>query len=385
MTEKQAKVLFVDDDTALLGLLRQVMADYSGDAWEIYTAPDAAAALSILQEHGIQLLVTDLHMPMITGFQFLKLLQRVFPSLLKVILTADTSDQERGACLEAGAELYLQKPQATGGWKNIYAILDAMVKYRPEDAVTQRVLRQVGVEDVVQMECLARNSSVVEVFGGATKGKIFIQDGQVVHAVAGELQGEEAADCLLALSPAESRLRPFTSPEANTIRNSWQSLLARAASQKAELNKKEPEAPDQAAKEAVAELLGKEEVSRAVPTEAGAEPAARPVIAAEQAPAPGVDSWAEVRPQIEEILICSLTGEVLYAWQCAQAEARINFLEFLSQKARQIGHGLSLGELGRVETRCATGRTVTRIGTDRAVFVRSSQVPEQPQTAGAMA
>ena len=38
------------------------------------------------------------------------------------------------------------------------------------------------------------------------------------------------------------------------------------------------------------------------------------------------------RPKIDEVLICSTQGDVLYEWQCADANARIRFLQFLSQK-----------------------------------------------------
>jgi len=372
MAEKWTKILFVDDDTQLLGLLRQVISNYSNDAWEIYTAPDAVDALSILQEQGIQLLVIDLHMPTVSGLQFLKLLQRRFPDLLKVILTADASDQERGACLEAGAELYLQKPQVEGGWRSIYAALAELVKFQPRGAGSQRVLRAVGMQDVLQMECLAGKSSVLEVFSGPTGGKIFIEDGKVVHAVTGELRGEEAAFHLLALTGAESRLHPFTPPDAQTIDTSWQALLTEAARWKAEQRRKEPQAPDQPAKATAAQLLGETEVRTGAPAE-GQKPPKTGLT-----PAPGLaESQPELRPKIEEILICSPAGEVVYEWQCAQAESRINFLEFLSQKARQIGHGLPLGHLERVETRGADGRTVTRIGPERAVFVRARHVQEK--------
>lgn len=372
MAEKWTKVLFVDDDAQLLELLRQVMSNYSHDAWEIYTAPDAVDALSILQEQGVQLLVIDLHMPTVGGLQFLQLLQRKFPDLLKVILTADASDAERGACLEAGAELYLQKPQVEGGWRSIYAALAELVKFQPRGAGSQRVLRAVGVQDVLQMECLAGKSSVLEVFSGPTGGKIFIKYGAVIHAVTGELQGEEAAFRLLALTGAESRLHPFAAPEAQTIDSSWQALLTGAARWKTEQRRKESPAPDQAAQATAAQLLAEARTPKGTPPEAQKTPWLEP------APKPGatVEPSAVSQPKIEEILICTPVGEVLYEWQCAQTESRINFLEFMSQKARQISHGLALGPLERVETHGADSRTVTKIGPERAVFVRAQHTPQ---------
>lgn len=396
MVQKRTKVLFVDDDTKLLALLRQLMSNYSGDAWEIFTASDAVSALAIVQEQDIQLVVIDLHMPTISGLQFLKLLQRKFPGLLKVILTADSSDQERGACLDAGAELYLQKPQAAGGWRSIFAALAELLKFQPKDTDTQRVLRAVGVREVLQMECLARNSSVIEVTGDEAIGRLYIKTGQVVHAEAGELKGEEAAFHLLTLSTAETHLRPFTAPENRTINVSWQALLAEAPRWKAAQKAKQPATPSQAGPPP--ELPEKPSVpaSQSVPLEA-APAAPIPTASVEEktgdagaaAQPPPLDQLAGpvaaqleelqpgLRPQIEEMVVCTLRGEVLYSWQCPQVDARINFLEFMSQKARQIAHGLALGKLQHIETRGGLSRTVTRLAEGRAVFVRTTQVPSQ--------
>lgn len=373
MTDKWTKVLFVDDDTALLELLRQVMASYSNDAWEIYTAADAVDALAILQEQSIQLLVIDLHMPVVSGLQFLKMLQRKYPDLLKVILTADASDTERGACLEAGADLYLQKPQVEGGWRSIYAALAELVKFQPRGAVSQRVLRSIGVQDMLQMECLARNSSVLEVVSPELSGKIFIEKGVVVHADAGEAQGEEAAIRLLGLPRAESRLRPFTQPQSRTITCPWQALLSAAARRRSEqAAQTQAKRPEQPALQAAAELLTESSPARTESAEPGKEHlSARPAVA----PGAAAASQQQFQPKIEEILICSVAGEVIYHWQCPDCEARISFLEFISQKARQIGAGLALGQFERLETRGPDVRTITRLDPERAVFVRARYLP----------
>ncbi len=371
MTEKWTKVLFVDDDTALLELLRQVMANYSNDTWEIYTAEDAVDALAILQEQSIQLLVIDLHMPVVSGLQFLKMLQRKYPDLLKVILTADASDTERGACLEAGADLYLQKPQVEGGWRSIYAALAELVKFQPRGVTSQRVLRNVGTQDMLQMECMAGNSSVLEISNAELTGKIYIEKGAVVHAVAGDMEGEEAAIKLLTLPQSESRLRPFTQPEKHTISSAWQALLAAAARRKAEhAQKKQSLTAEHPALQTASQLLAEP----GAPQPEQAKPAKQPKLK-KTTTAPPAEPPLEPRPKIEEILICSIAGEILYEWQCADHETRINLLEFVSQKARQITAGLGLGTLQRFETRGDNTRTITKLDPERAVFVRASYLP----------
>src|SRR6266498_4437389 len=228
MPQKRKKILFVDDDVSLLELLRQVMGEFAKGTWEIFTAPGVSQALGILQEQRIDLLVLDIHMPVVDGLQFLNLLQRKYPNLLKVVLTGDATEQYRATCLSSGAELFLEKPRDPGGWHSIYATLHELVKFQPEEGF-RGVLRRVGLQDVLQMECLARSSSVLEISTSKARGSVFVQEGQIIHAEVGELAGEEAFNHLMALAGGNFSLQPFSEPRARTISGSWEILLMEAA------------------------------------------------------------------------------------------------------------------------------------------------------------
>ena len=151
MPQPPKRILFVDDDVSLLEIVQQLMAHYAGCAWEVLTAPDVRKALGILQDGRVDLLVFDIHMPVVDGVQFVKLMQRKFPNLLKVVLTGQASAETRAACLNNGADLYLEKPKDTGGWQGIHDTLHELTRFQPE-AGFRGVLRQVGLQDVLQME-----------------------------------------------------------------------------------------------------------------------------------------------------------------------------------------------------------------------------------------
>jgi hypothetical protein len=68
---------------------------------------------------------------------------------------------------------------------------------------------------------------------------------------------------------------------------------------------------------------------------------------------------------------------VLHEWQCTNTNGRVGFLEFLSQKARQLAQGLPLGEFDRLEATDDSVRVVAQIQPDRALFVRTSRVPAE--------
>src|SRR5436305_480239 len=198
MPQKRHKVLFLDDDREFLEVLHSLMATYSGADWEICSAIDTGQALALIQEQQPDLVVVDVHMPVVDGLQFLSLIQRKYPNIQKVVLTGDASEHYRAACLSSGAELFLEKPATTEGWRSVYTTLNELLRFQPEEGF-RGVLRRVGLQDVLQMECLARHSLVLEVSTQTVQGTIFVREGDIIHAEAGGRTAEEAFNYLMSL------------------------------------------------------------------------------------------------------------------------------------------------------------------------------------------
>src|SRR6185503_5789251 len=286
------------------------------------------------------------------------------------------TESYRAACLSNGAELYLEKPTSREGWNGLYTTLKELVRLQPEEGF-RGVLRRVGLQDVLQMECLARSSSVLEISTNQARGSVFVQDGQIVHAQVGELSGEEAFNHLMALAGGNFNLKPFTEPPARTISGSWEFLLMEAARQRDEAN--DPSLSPSAAEggKSITAPPGQQEAFGLAP--AVAAQAIGRVGEVESLLTPSMASVPEetVPPKIDEVLVCSTQGEVLYEWQCPDANARIRFLQFLSQKSWQLCQGLPIGHFQRLQAEGPEDRIVTHVDSDCALFVRSSQLPAQ--------
>lgn len=346
------RVLFVDDDTTFLATVSELMALMSEGHWEVLTAESASRAFSMLQERAVDLVVVDVQMGVMDGIQMLSLLNRGYPNVQKVVLTGFANEKYRAACLSNGAELFLEKPTTPAGWQSLHGVLNEVIKMRPEEGF-RGVLRRVGLPDVIQMECLARSSSVLEIANRVVSGKIFIETGQVVHAQAGEVTGEAAFDQLMALSGGQFNLRPFSEPAARTISGPWEFLLMEAA-------RKSDEAREQGAGAAPDESL-RAELDRAISTV--------------PPPPPALTPGAASRPKVDEMLICSGHGEVWYQWQCRNVDVWVNFFEFVSQRAQRLAQTLPLGEFDRLEVESAGARAVVIIAEDRGVMVKTRQEP----------
>ncbi len=382
MAQKRKKILFVDDDVNLLGVLRQLMGHYAGNTWEVLTAQDVSKALGSLQEHRIDLLVIDIHMPLVDGLQFLNLLQRKYPNVLKVVLTADATEEHRATCLSSGAELFLEKPRDEGGWRSVYATLHELTRFQQEEGF-HGVLRRVGLQDVLQMECLARNSSLLKISAGSVQGSVYVKDGQIIHAQCGHRTGEDAFNYLLSLAGGEFDVKPFAPPPTQSISGSWEFLLMEAARKRDEEGS--PASPPNG---------GTDEgfpTPAVLPSAERNTPAIVPVIESSGRESMEVPVSTQrdrpplegSEPRVDELLVCSLQGEVLHEWQCHNTNGRVGFLEFLSQKARQLAQGLPLGDFDRLEVTGENCRVVAQIQSDLGLFVRTSQV-ESTSPAGSM-
>lgn len=342
---QRRRVLFVDDDTEFLRMIEPVMRFKSKDSWEILTASSASAALAILQEQPIHVAVIDISMPVVDGLQFLSIAQKRHPNLQKAILTGSATESYRKACLSQGADLFLEKPASAEGWDGIYAALDGLARWTPEPGF-RGVLRRVGLMDVIQMECLNRASSLVTVTAGRSEGRIYIREGAVVHAAMDNLTGEEAFFRLLGFESGDFRHDPFVEPSEETIHAQWESLLMDAAQRRDET------------------------AGAHTKSEAGAPlPEPEPAFA---------DFPREVAPpeplRVDELTICSASGDVLHAWQCPSTDLRTKFIEFIADKARQMRQTLPLGDFERVEFHGTNERLAIHLSATAGVILRTSNV-----------
>jgi CheY-like chemotaxis protein len=337
------QILLVDDNPEFTTLLKGFMLSHRPGAWIVHTADHYAPALTCLKDHAVDLVVLDLNMPVMDGLQFLTLLKRTHPELPVVILTGVATPENRANCLKNGAALFFDKTEVAGSPEKIYAALESVAS--APTVGFRGMLRQVGLPDVLQMECLGRKSSVLEVTASNETGRIFIEDGSIVHAESRALQGEPALFQLLSLGGGEFHLKSFAKPARQTIDGQWESLLMESARLR-------------------------DEAAGAVAADA-AEAAAQVE--------PGAPSPEPPR-RIEEIVLCSSTGELLYEWQAKNVNHRIQLLELAFKTSVALGKSSPLTRGERLEVESPDARIIMLLHPDRRVFVRSAAAPDKMAT-----
>src|SRR5688572_21705819 len=102
------RVLVVDDDPAVLSALRRSL---EAEGYQVDTADSGAAALALARERSPDLVVLDVMLPGMTGYEVCRRLRTgsVSPVLM---LTARDTVPDKVAGLDSGADDYLVKPFA---------------------------------------------------------------------------------------------------------------------------------------------------------------------------------------------------------------------------------------------------------------------------------
>ncbi len=101
-------VLVVDDDPAILGFVEMALAD---EGYEVVTATNGKRALETLERNEPDVILLDLTMPIMNGYEFHEELKRRKngPSHIPVVIMT-AGQRAREASEELGAAGYLPKP-----------------------------------------------------------------------------------------------------------------------------------------------------------------------------------------------------------------------------------------------------------------------------------
>ncbi len=101
------RVLVVDDDQDGRDMLAQVLTEAGGD---VQSVPSAAAALEAVEEERFDVMVSDIGMPDMDGYELMARLRREGHRLPALALTAFVRTQDRERALAAGYQMHLGKP-----------------------------------------------------------------------------------------------------------------------------------------------------------------------------------------------------------------------------------------------------------------------------------
>lgn len=105
MPEKE--ILVIDDEQMILDMLDQIL---SAAGYEVRTALGGKEALEIFADHPVNLVLTDIKMPGIDGYDLLREIKEKDPDTRIVLMSGYSNDLSIREAIELGADEFVVKP-----------------------------------------------------------------------------------------------------------------------------------------------------------------------------------------------------------------------------------------------------------------------------------
>lgn len=109
---REVSVLVVDDSPLMRSFIRRVLAMSGVPTREVFEAGDGQSALDVMGNSRIDLVLSDINMPRMTGSE---MMQRMcdtpeLRSIPVIVVSTDATQQRMDAMLRLGARGYIRKP-----------------------------------------------------------------------------------------------------------------------------------------------------------------------------------------------------------------------------------------------------------------------------------
>ena len=100
-------ILIVDDEEMMRTLLDRIL---SREGYKIRSAEDGVIALEVLKAEKVDIILSDMKMPRMNGFELLKIVKKEYPKIGVIIMTAYGDTYTVKDALLLGADEYITKP-----------------------------------------------------------------------------------------------------------------------------------------------------------------------------------------------------------------------------------------------------------------------------------
>ncbi len=109
---KKIKVLIVDDSSVMRKMVERSLRQSGLDISQVLEASNGMEALSLVRQNSLDLVLSDINMPVMDGLEFIRQLQAIESAkgVPVVMITTEGSASPMGEALLFGARGYITKP-----------------------------------------------------------------------------------------------------------------------------------------------------------------------------------------------------------------------------------------------------------------------------------
>ncbi|HNX99022.1 MAG TPA: response regulator, partial [Candidatus Aminicenantes bacterium] len=227
-----ANVLIVDDDkNFLLSLVDGLKA--LDDQFHVLTAENGARAEEVLHSEPIDLVMTDLKMPVMDGFELLARMSRGFPRIPVIVITAFGTPEIEKNIRAMGGFQYLEKPLD-------FALTVERI-YEGLEAKSNGFISGVSLPSFLQLMEVEQKTCLLTIHDKGRSGSLYFQTGQLIDAELENLRGDAAALEITSWDEPEIEINPKYKKRARRIESSLHFILMEACRLKDERNRDRPQ------------------------------------------------------------------------------------------------------------------------------------------------
>ena len=220
-----AHFLLVDDDEVFRLSISEGLSHLLPGS-EIVTAADGMEAMDILKAATIDMVITDIKMPGVDGFDLMAFLSREFPTIPVIVITAYGTPEIETRMKKYSTFQYMEKPLD----------LDLMVKKIKDglDAVSDGYLTGIALPSFLQLVALEGKTCTVKIKSKDLKGVLYFLGGTLLDAEAGIKTGTLAALEILSWDHVEISIDNKCEKKKKNIEHSLDFLVLESYRQKDE-------------------------------------------------------------------------------------------------------------------------------------------------------
>lgn len=221
-------VLLVDDDGEMLHALKEGFKKYQ-ESFAVLLAEDGLQALERLKQHIISLVVTDLKMPNMDGFELLAHIMEHYPDVPVIIITGYSTPEMEQLAREGGAVGYIAKPFLI---ENLARQILTTLRKESEGGTLHNVSSGMFLQliEIEQKTCTIR----LEDKSSGQKGILFFNEGELFDARVNNLQGEAASHEIFSWDAVNLSIQNGCALKENKIQSDLQALILEAVRRKDE-------------------------------------------------------------------------------------------------------------------------------------------------------
>ncbi len=213
-------ILLVDDEKLFLSSLSEGLTKLFPET-SIITAKNGQEAIKTLSNQEVILVITDLQMPVMSGFEFLNYLMSNHPGISIVVMTAFGSPEIEDNLSGCGSIIYMEKPidfQVLA--EHIQATIAPTAKGH---------IKGIDLTNLLQLLYLEHKTCTLTVFSKSRTGYLYFIDGELIDAEFDLFKAENAAYEILKWVKPEIEIESGSSKTTRKINLHLDQILLEAA------------------------------------------------------------------------------------------------------------------------------------------------------------